>query len=120
SEGWQHKDWVCRQSARFAPRPRGTSIGTEVYRHLPNDTDFSILKLQDIPGLNFAATGDSFGYHSPRDTVERLSTTTIRQTGEQIVALVSALDHADITQRSNRDATFFDVAGRFGLSYGPI
>jgi hypothetical protein len=113
-------DWLVKQWARFAPRPRGTSIGTEVYRRLPNDTDFSILKLQDIPGLNFAAVGDSYGYHSSRDTVERLSPATVRQTGEQIVALVNALDGADITQRSDRDATFFDVANTFGLSYGPV
>ena len=32
----------------------------------------------DIPGLNFAAVGDSYAYHTARDTPERLSRQTLR------------------------------------------
>ena len=53
--------------------PRGRSYTTEIYKRLPNDTDFSIFKRQDIPGLNFAPVLDSYAYHTSRDTPERLS-----------------------------------------------
>jgi hypothetical protein len=105
--------------ARRAPRPRGASFGVEIYRYLPNDTDFSILKLQEIPGLNFAVVDDSYAYHTPRDTPERLSPVTVRAAGEQIVALVTALDGVDITQRPSSDRTFFDVGRTGAISYGP-
>ena len=65
--------WLVTPWARQAPRPRGGSFGLEIYRRLPNDTDFSILKRQGVPGLNFAIVGDSYAYHTTRDTPERLS-----------------------------------------------
>ena len=65
--------WLVAPWARRAPHPRGGSYAIEVYRRLPNDTDFSILKTRDVPGLNFAAVGDSYAYHTARDTPERLA-----------------------------------------------
>ena len=85
--------------ARRAPHPRGGSYALEVYRRLPNDTDFSILKTRDIPGLNFAAVGDSYAYHTARDTPERLSRQTLGTTGENVVAIVERAAATDITVR---------------------
>jgi hypothetical protein len=112
--------WLTSAWARSAPHPRGGSYAIEVYKRLPNDTDFSIVKTHGIPGLNFAAVGDSYAYHTPRDSVERLSPATIRTMGENTVAIVDALQRMDITQRTTADHTFFDVAGRIGVSYGPL
>jgi hypothetical protein len=111
--------WLITPWARLAPYPRGASFGTEIYRRLPNDTDFSILKLQGIPGLNFAVVDDSYAYHTPRDTPDRLSRSTVQDGGAQLVTLVTALDRVDITQRSSAEHTFFDVGGATALSYGP-
>lgn len=110
--------WLVGPWARHAPHPRGGSYSVEIYRRLPNDTDFSILKRQDIPGLNFAAVGDSHSYHTARDTPDRLSPRTLRETGENVVAIAIALDGVDITQRSAWDATYFDIGGTTALSYG--
>src|SRR6185436_5564065 len=35
--------WLIGPWARRAPHPRGASFGIEIYRRLPNDTDFTIL-----------------------------------------------------------------------------
>jgi hypothetical protein len=110
--------WLVAPWARSAPYPRGGSFATEIYRRLPNDTDFSILKLHDFPGLNIAAVGDSYAYHTARDTPDRLSTQMLRRTGEQTVALVTALDSVDITQRSTNPHQFVDLAGTTALAYG--
>jgi hypothetical protein len=111
--------WLTAVWARSAPHPRGGSYAIEIYKRLPNDTDFSIIKTQDIPGLNFAAVKDSYAYHTPRDTAERLSPQTIRTMGENTIAIVDALQSVDITERSTADRTFFDIAGTIGVSYGP-
>ena len=111
--------WLTAAWARNAPHPRGGSYAIEIYKRLPNDTDFSILKTQDIPGLNFAAVGDSYAYHTPRDSAARLSPITIRAMGENAVAIVNALQRVDITQRAAADHTFFDVGGTVAVSYGP-
>jgi hypothetical protein len=110
--------WLIEPWAKRAPDPRGASFGIEIYRRLPNDTDFSVLEVQGIPGLNFAVIGDSYAYHTPRDTPERLSPLTVRRTGEQVVAIVTALDAVDVTQRSTAERTFFDIGGAIAVSYG--
>jgi hypothetical protein len=72
--------WIVRPWAQSAPRPRGASFSVEIYKRLPNDTDFSIFKRHDVPGLNFAPTGDSYAYHTARDTPDRLSDDTLMTT----------------------------------------
>ena len=111
--------WIVSPWARTAPHPQGASYAIEVYRRLPNDTDFSILKTRDVPGLNFAAIGDSYAYHTARDTPDRLSRDTIRRTGENTIAVLQAMQRLDITQRSAREATFFDVGRTAAITYGP-
>jgi hypothetical protein len=110
--GWLVKPW-----AKHAPHPQGGSYALEVYRRLPNDTDFSILKRLDIPGLNFASAGNSHVYHTARDTPERLPARMVQQTGENVVSIVAALDSVDVTQRVAGDANYFDIGGRTAVSY---
>jgi hypothetical protein len=69
--------------------------------------------------LNFAAIGDSYAYHTPRDTAARLRPETLRTMGENAVAIVDALQADDVTRRSAGEGTFFDVAGTTAFSYGP-
>ena len=111
--------WLVRRWAKHAPHPRGGSYALEVYRRLPNDTDFSILKRLDIPGLNFASAGNSYVYHTARDTADRLPPRMVQETGENVVSIVTALDAVDVTQRTAGDASYFDIAGRAAVSFGP-
>jgi peptidase M28-like protein len=112
--------WIVKPWARSAPHPRGGSYGIEVYKRLPNDTDFSILKRYGVPGLNFAPVGDSYAYHTARDTADRLTDETLRNTGENLVSTILALDTLDLTKRSTSTATYFDIGGVVALSWGPV
>ncbi len=110
--------WLLSPWAKRAPHPRGGSFAVEIYKRLPNDTDFSILKRHQIPGLNFAAVGDSYAYHTARDTPDRLSGRALSNTGDNVVAIASALQQSDITARTDRDASYFDLAGTIGVRFG--
>jgi hypothetical protein len=112
--------WIVKPWARWAPHPRGASFAVEIYHRLPNDTDFSILKRRDVPGLNFAAIGDSYPYHTARDTPDRLSDLTLRNTGENAVETAISLDALDLSTRSAADQTFFDVGQVVAVSWGPV
>jgi hypothetical protein len=112
--------WLVSPWARRAPHPRGGSYALEVYQRLPNDTDFSILKTRDIPGLNFAPIGDSYAYHTARDTPERLARETIQRSGENISSIVTALQDVDITQRATQTPTYLDIGGTVAVSYRPV
>lgn len=109
--------WVLA-AWRAAPRPRGSSLATAIYRYLPNDTDFSILERTSIPGLNFAPIRDSYAYHTARDTASRLTDDTIEQLGSNALAIVRSLDVTDLKRQSTEPSVYFDLFGRRGLSYG--
>ena len=112
--------WLIGSWARRAPHPRGASFGIEIYRRLPNDTDFTVLARQGIPGLNFALVGDGYAYHTARDVPERIKPKTLRETGENVVAIATALDRVDVTRRTPWGATFFDIGGVAALSYSMV
>lgn len=112
--------WVVGPWARRAPHPRGASFGVEIYRRLPNDTDFTILGRHGIPGLNFALVGDGYSYHTPRDVPERISSRTVRDVGENVVAIAAAFDGIDITRRTTSNAMYFDMGGVAALSYSAV
>ncbi len=112
--------WLIGSWARRAPHPRGASFSTEIYRRLPNDTDFTVLARQGIPGLNFALVGDGYSYHTARDVPERITPKTLRETGENVVAIATALDRADVTRRTPWGATYFDIGGVAALSYSMV
>ena len=110
-------EWLVSAWAKNAPHPRGGSYAIEIYTRLPNDTDFSILKRHQVPGLNFAAVGDSYTYHTVRDTPDRLTDTALSHAGENVIAIVNALQQRDITVRSVREPTYFDIGATVAISY---
>jgi len=110
--------WLVQAWARSAPFPFGASYATEIYKRLPNDTDFSILRRDGTPGLNFAPLGNSYAYHTHLDTPDRVSDATIGQTGEGVVATVRALDREDVSRRSADWTLYFDISGLGALVAG--
>lgn len=111
--------WLTGVWARAAPIPRGASHFHEIYRRLPNDTDFSVFRRAGIPGLNFAAVGDSYVYHSRLDQPGRVTDAAILAAGASIVAIVDALEREDITRRTSDEASYTDLGGLAVLSWGP-
>lgn len=111
--------WLTGVWARAAPIPRGASYFYEIYRRMPNDTDFSVFRRAGIPGLNVAAVGDSYAYHSRLDRAARVTDAAILSAGATIVALVDALEREDITRRTSDEASYTDLGGLAALSWGP-
>lgn len=99
------------------PHPVGSSLGVEVYRILPNDTDFSPF-LDDpegrFTGLNSAYIDGSATYHSPQDTPERMDLASLQHHGSNALALVRELgagDAAALAAPVSWDATYFTLPG---------
>ncbi|MBE3071585.1 MAG: M20/M25/M40 family metallo-hydrolase, partial [Acidobacteria bacterium] len=110
--------WLVKAWARSAPGPFGASYAAEIYKRMPNDSDFSILKRTGIPGLNFAPIGNSYAYHTHLDTPDGLSDDTIRQTGEGVVAIVRTLEREDLSRRSTDWTLYFDINGIGAVASG--
>ncbi|MEQ1753480.1 MAG: M28 family peptidase [Micropepsaceae bacterium] len=98
--------------ASVAPSPVSNSLAYEIYRLLPNDTDFSIYKRYGLNGFNFAMIGSASRYHSPRDDLAHLDRNTLQHHGDHAFALVKALMDAKLEElETDSDASYFDVFG---------
>ena len=95
--------------ASEVPRPAGSSLTYEIYRRLPNDTDFSILKKLDAAGLNFAVIGNPERYHTPLDTAAALDRGSLQHLGGAALALARRFGGMDLAALRARDAVYFSL-----------
>ncbi|GAA2488156.1 M28 family peptidase [Winogradskya humida] len=92
------------------PYPVGTSFAVEIYRMLPNDTDFTAFRERGFTGLNSAYIDGAAVYHSPMDTPSAMDKDSLQHHGDNLLALTRDLGNADLPAlRSDEDATYFPV-----------
>ncbi|MGW0435397.1 M28 family peptidase [Micromonospora sp. NPDC003197] len=97
---------------RAAPHPVGTSFAVEVYRLLPNDTDFTAFLDNDFTGLNSAYIDGGAIYHTPLDTPESVDRGSLQQHGDNALALAREFGRTNLNGlESSTDATYFPVPG---------
>lgn len=73
-----------------ARRPFAYSFAVDVYRKMPNGTDFTWFVRKGFAGLNFAVLDDLSYYHTPRDNPENVSLASLQHYGEQTLPIVQA------------------------------
>jgi Peptidase family M28 len=98
--------------AEAAPYPTASSLMFEIYRRMPNDTDFTVFKQAGVPGLNFAFIGGPTHYHMPLDTPENLDLGSLQHHGSYALALARHLGDQDLRQPPEDDRVYFDLFGR--------
>jgi hypothetical protein len=103
--------------AKSVPHPDGSSLGYEIYKRMPNDTDMSVFKKSGIALLNFAFIGHLEAYHSPLDTPRNLSRGSLQQHGESALSLARSFGNADLSRLRADDAVYFTLLGRWLVHY---
>ena len=102
--------------ASGATSPAGASFGAEIYKRLPNDTDFTVFKTIGASGLNFAPVADSYAYHTDRDIAPRVDASTLDHEIANTIATVRTLDGMEWT-RPVDPPTYFDLFGWSAIVY---
>ncbi len=93
------------------PQPYATSMSYEVYRRMPNDTDFSVFRRAGVQGLNFAPVGQLAAYHTRLDSPQNLSRASLQHHGSSLLGLVRHLGVADldeVSDASQGNAVYFN------------
>ena len=94
-------------------RPSANSVTYEVYRLLPNDTDFSVYRKLGLTGFNFAYSNSASLYHSARDNLQYIDRKSLQHHGEHAFEVTRVLADADLAAlKSSSDASYFDAFGR--------
>ncbi|SFD84191.1 M20/M25/M40 family metallo-hydrolase [Blastococcus tunisiensis] len=106
---------LAQAYAAAAPHPVASSVAVEVYRALPNFTDFSVFLADgDFTGLNTAFVDGAAAYHSPQDVPERLDRGSLQAMGDNALAVARELGDRDLSALAEpgaADATYFPVLG---------
>lgn len=113
-----HNRDLIRTVSHAARYPVANSLSYEIYKRLPNDTDFSVFKRAGYSGLNFAFIDGLVHYHTLMDSYENLDNGSLQHEGDYAVELTRRLgDAAQDTSRAEGNAIYFDILGWKLISY---
>jgi len=76
--------------------PSGMSLIDEIFKRMPNDTDFSVSMRAKVPGLDFAFAGERNHYHTPLDSLVNLNLSTLQHHGDNLWPFIRNLANKDI------------------------
>ncbi len=110
---------LIREFHRGVPDPVAHSYGYEVYKRMPNDTDFTIFRKHGLPGLNFAFIHGGTAYHTAQDCLERLDLRSLQHLGDCTLGLARQFGEADLDENwtSGGNAVYFNLLGPVFLTY---
>lgn len=103
--------WSIARFADGAPYPAAASYSYEVYRRLPNDTDYTVFKKRGVAGLNFAHIHGAVGYHTEMDSIEHLDPRSLQHHGANALGAVRELADAGPAPAGGGDAVYFNPLG---------
>lgn len=115
----EHSAWLIAQFSRSSRKPITSSLFYEIYKRLPNNTDFTLFKNAGMQGFNFAFIGNVKNYHQPTDNLQNLERGSLQHQGDNALGLVRALGNLDIGAQTGGKAVYFDVFGQFVVSWPP-
>lgn len=110
--------WLIDEFAESVNSPVANSLSTDIYKLLPNDTDFTVFKQAGMNGLNFAFIEGVGVYHSSLDNMANLDERSLQHHGMYALALARHFGNADLNGRANTSkAVYFDLFGRTLIHY---
>lgn len=110
----ENNAWLVAEMAKCYERPIANSLSYEIYKRMPNASDFTIFREQDVPGINHAFIDGFSYYHHPQDDLDHVSMNSIQHTGENMYLAAKHFVNFDFDlQNSSQigDATFFNFFG---------
>ncbi len=108
---------LVRQFASAAVHPVTSSLYYEIYKILPNNTDLTVYKVAEIPGMNFAFV-DGFGnYHTQNDNLANLDRNSLLHHYTNMETMLRQFADTDLDTLVADDVVFFDVLSLFVVSY---
>jgi hypothetical protein len=102
---------IIRMFAGSVERPVANSLVYEMYKRMPNDTDYSVYRDLGVMGLNFAFAEGVAAYHSRIDDIDHIDLGSLQHHGDNAWAMIKALGERKRLSSvvSKEDAGFIDL-----------
>lgn len=102
-------------------KPFSYSITPEIYRLLPNGTDFTVFLQNNIPGINISVLDGLENYHTPNDSMLSLNEKSMQHYGDQVLPIVTEFvsneEYATADAISSKDDSIFFIIGNVFVKY---
>ncbi|MCY3548330.1 MAG: M20/M25/M40 family metallo-hydrolase [Gemmatimonadetes bacterium] len=112
--------WVIEALREADPYPSANSVAFEIYRYMPNDTDFTPFKEAGRQGLNFAGIGRPHVYHQAYDSPENLSEATVQHHGTHALAMLRHFGNAGLAVVNAPDVSYISLRYLGLVTYGRL
>lgn len=104
--------------------PFSYSITPEVYRMLPNGTDFSVFLDAGLNGLNISVLDGIENYHTPNDNIANINESSIQHYGDQVYPIVKEFvsneKYSSPDSLKSEDNSIFFTIGNLFIEYSKI
>jgi len=101
---------MIRSLADGVERPVANSLTYEVYKRMPNDTDYSVYKARGVLGLNFAFSEGVAVYHSAIDDPDHLDLGSLQHHGDNAWGMLNELGDRNLPRLSAKEnAGYIDI-----------
>ncbi len=104
--------WIIKEFSKAVDKPMANALAYEIYKLMPNGSDFTEFKETNISGLNSAFIEGYAYYHSPIDTWQNIDLGTLQHQGDLMWQMVNHFGNTDLTETKGEDAIFFSILGQ--------
>ncbi len=112
--------WLVAELAKAAPYPVANSLSYEIYKLLPNDTDFTVLRESGLAGMNFAFIEGLTNYHTQIDSVNNVDQRSLQHHGTYALALARHFGGLNVIEREEPNAVYFNIPGSLLINYSSV
>ena len=103
--------WMIREFKKAVKKPITNALAYEIYKLMPNGTDFTEFKGLGITGINSAFIDGWAYYHSPVDTPENIDLKSLQHHGDHILGMLRHFGNMNLENTKKEDAIFFNPIG---------
>ncbi|HWF02164.1 MAG TPA: M20/M25/M40 family metallo-hydrolase, partial [Candidatus Angelobacter sp.] len=86
--------WLISNFGAASSHPVANSLSYEIYKRLPNDTDFTIFRRAGYSGLNFAFINGLGNYHKASDSIKAVDPRSLQHDGDYMMELAKQFGNA--------------------------
>lgn len=109
--------WIVRQMVAAAA-PVASSLSHDVFKLMPNDTDFSQLRRLDAVGMDFAFIRGLPHYHTMLDNLDNLDAGSLQQHGDALLSMLRRLNGQSLDPLpASGDVSYFNLIGSAMIVY---
>jgi len=112
--------WLIRHFGQAASHPVANSLSYEIYKRMPNNTDFTVFRHAGYSGLNFAFIDGLAYYHTTFDSIQNVEPGSLQHHGDYMLELAREFGDTTGEEAKSANVVYFDVLGMVLVRYSGL